>query len=204
MKAVTIMPSPRFSTTLSLLAVLVSFQGVTLFAEDAVVQKFGDWTVTIQPGPRGSALPGEIAAAPENGAQRASETSEEVNANAVAQAETQVAAEGDLPVVIPRTNPNPAAMAGMYTQVYNQIPFSRAEYAANPSYRHDATMEFLFGKMRPTVIHRGSTARRNAPAMPAYYPAAYSPYGFNSFYYPFYYSYGGYPSYGWLQPASLW
>ena len=41
-----------------------------------------------------------------------------------------------------------------YREVYNSIPFSRAEYDANPSYRHDATMEFLFGQMRPTVVHR--------------------------------------------------
>jgi len=44
-----------------------------------------------------------------------------------------------------------------YRDAYDAIPFSRAEYDANPSYRHDATMEFLFGQMRPTVIHRGHT-----------------------------------------------
>ncbi|MDZ4684783.1 MAG: hypothetical protein SH850_06795 [Planctomycetaceae bacterium] len=44
-----------------------------------------------------------------------------------------------------------------YSDVYDAIPFSRAEYDANPSYRHDAAMEFLFGQMRPTVIHRGHT-----------------------------------------------
>ncbi|MBM4077261.1 MAG: hypothetical protein FJ267_16640 [Planctomycetes bacterium] len=45
----------------------------------------------------------------------------------------------------------------LYTRIYNSIPFSRAEYDANPSYIHDSTMEILFGQMRPTVIHRGST-----------------------------------------------
>lgn len=44
-----------------------------------------------------------------------------------------------------------------YQRVYDSIPFSRAEYDANPSYRHDATMEFLFGQMRPTVIERRTT-----------------------------------------------
>lgn len=53
------------------------------------------------------------------------------------------------PVVVPQT--------ANYRDVYFSIPFIRAEYDANPSYRHDATMEFLFGQMRPTVIQRGTT-----------------------------------------------
>ena len=44
-----------------------------------------------------------------------------------------------------------------YAEIYNSIPFSRAEYDANPSYRHDATLELMFGKMRPTIIQRSST-----------------------------------------------
>jgi len=42
-----------------------------------------------------------------------------------------------------------------YQRIYASIPFSRAEFEANPSYRHDATMEILFGKLRPTTIVRG-------------------------------------------------
>ena len=53
------------------------------------------------------------------------------------------------PVVVPQT--------ANYRDVYFSIPFIRAEYDANPSYRHDATMEFLFNQMRPTVIQRGTT-----------------------------------------------
>jgi len=41
-----------------------------------------------------------------------------------------------------------------YSYVYNSIPFLRSEYIANPSYRHEATMEILFGKLRPTVVHK--------------------------------------------------
>lgn len=41
-----------------------------------------------------------------------------------------------------------------YREIYDAIPFSRTEYEANPSYRHEATMEILFGEMRPTTIHR--------------------------------------------------
>ncbi len=47
-----------------------------------------------------------------------------------------------------------------YKTVYNAIPYSRAEYLANPGYRHEATMEFLFGEMRPTTIHKQDTPRR--------------------------------------------
>ncbi len=39
-----------------------------------------------------------------------------------------------------------------YVEVYHSIPFSRAEYEADPSYRHEATIEFLFGKMRRKVV----------------------------------------------------
>lgn len=38
-----------------------------------------------------------------------------------------------------------------YWRVYRSIPFLRSEYIANPSYRHDATMEILLGQLRPTV-----------------------------------------------------
>ena len=41
-----------------------------------------------------------------------------------------------------------------YRAAYNAVPYRRAEYLANPSYRHDAAMEILFGELRPTVIHR--------------------------------------------------
>ena len=43
---------------------------------------------------------------------------------------------------------------GDYLHVYTSIPFLRSEYIANPSYRHEATMEFLFGKLRPMVVHK--------------------------------------------------
>jgi hypothetical protein len=39
-----------------------------------------------------------------------------------------------------------------YKDAYDQIPFSRAEYEANPGYRHDAAMELVFGAQRPTTI----------------------------------------------------
>ncbi|MFO1096033.1 MAG: hypothetical protein U0992_22415, partial [Planctomycetaceae bacterium] len=39
-----------------------------------------------------------------------------------------------------------------YDEVYRSIPFNHTEYLANPGYRHDATMEILFGTLRPTTI----------------------------------------------------
>ncbi len=44
-----------------------------------------------------------------------------------------------------------------YVQAYEQIPFSRTEYEANPNYRHDAAMELMFGTMRPTYLSRTTT-----------------------------------------------
>ena len=38
-----------------------------------------------------------------------------------------------------------------YRRIYHSIPFIRSEYEANPSYRHEATMEILFGQLRPQV-----------------------------------------------------
>lgn len=57
--------------------------------------------------------------------------------------------------------PRPLSLSpGAYQQVYDSIPFSRAEYLANPAFRHEATMEILFGEMRPTVVHKQDTPRR--------------------------------------------
>jgi hypothetical protein len=41
-----------------------------------------------------------------------------------------------------------------YDAAYRSIPYRRAEYLANPGYRHDAAMELLFGQMRPTTVVR--------------------------------------------------
>lgn len=75
-----------------------------------------------------------------------------------------------------------------YRELYDSIPFSRAEYDANPSYRHDATLELLFGQLRPTVVQRQQT--RVQVELPAVTPPpwAYNPYGMNALFYPFYQS----------------
>ena len=77
-----------------------------------------------------------------------------------------------------------------YQRIYNSIPFNRAEYRANPSYRHDAAMEILFGEMRDTTIIRNAprATRRNNHVYPSSASAALfryntnlSPYGINYF-----------------------
>ena len=77
-----------------------------------------------------------------------------------------------------------------YEQAYNAIPFNRAEYDANPSYRHDSAMELLFDQMRPTTIIRNQDSR--ASKFPTYDRLDYywsHPYGFGG--------YGGYYYNGW-------
>ena len=67
--------------------------------------------------------------------------------------------------------------ASMYRDVYNSIPFSRVEFNHYPNYRHDATMEFLFNQMRPTLMNRNTSAVSH------------------DYYGPMYSSYMGYPYY---------
>ncbi len=81
-----------------------------------------------------------------------------------------------------------------YDDVYNSIPYHRSDAAVNPGYRHDATMEILFGEMRPTTIVRNSTIPATQPtyARPFYgngsngglfgaYPWRYGNYGLNNY-----------------------
>lgn len=73
-----------------------------------------------------------------------------------------------------------------YRQIYESIPYSRAEYLANPSYRHEATMELLTGTPRQTVIHRTYEPKLNTPIEPQ-----------PQFLYNYYGGYGaGYGGYG--------
>ncbi|QDT31259.1 hypothetical protein Mal48_04920 [Thalassoglobus polymorphus] len=56
-----------------------------------------------------------------------------------------------------------------YEAVYNSIPYRRSEYLANPSYRHDTTVEIMFGQMRNTVVHRTDTPQRIVNPRPNIY-----------------------------------
>ncbi len=85
--------------------------------------------------------------------------------------------------------PGSADWGRRYRAIYESLPFRRSEYNANPSYRHEATMELLLGQLRPTVIHRGTTqvqvdvARPDAPYAPWSYPArgGFGPYGLGAY-----------------------
>jgi hypothetical protein len=64
----------------------------------------------------------------------------------------------------------PVADAREYARVYASIPFNRAEYNVNPSYRHDATMEILTGNARhkTLVVHQNGQQQQAATtAVPA-------------------------------------
>jgi hypothetical protein len=126
--------------------------------DGSAVHTFGagtaaEWTVTITPGFSStsgmSSLPGRFAPSmlmpPAPAAQSTPATGE--NSPAVADqsclnCDVLHAGTGALTGVI---------RAHHYTEVYNQIPFSRSEYDANPAYRHDATMELLLGQIRPVT-----------------------------------------------------
>lgn len=179
------------------LAAGFSLTASSSFAEEPVRQTFGTWSVTIQPGVRRSSLRKEDFSpirlvsqqdpAPADAVEAfppppAGTTDEPPPAPLAPDESPAVHLPGTTPAAVPAQ----VSLVRLYSQVYNAIPFSRAEYNANPSYRHDATMEFLFGQLRPTVIQRGTTVIKQRPsAMPYGYPA-YSPYGFNSYFYPFY------------------
>jgi hypothetical protein len=99
----------------------------------------------------------------------------------------------------PLTSADVAARAQLYREIYHSIPFSRAEYDASPSYRHDATMEILFGQMRPTVINRQARTSIDVrmPAMPYGYGGFgsglfYNRYGIHNGWSPYMY-----PPYRW-------
>lgn len=197
-------PIRRFAPVVLSLAVSLSAGLRFAAADDAVVQQFGTWKITIQPGVRTEASIIPPAPAAVSPIRLVSQT--DSVPPAPAQPELVDAVPGSAPTAGTASAPNSEAAASrsvdslalvrLYPQVYNAIPFSRAEYQANPSYRHDATMEFLFGQMRSTVIQRGTTVvNHRDPA--GYAPSpVYSPYGFNSYYYPFYT--------GYYRPYSLW
>jgi len=62
-----------------------------------------------------------------------------------------------------------------YEGVYRSIPFNHIEYMANPSYRHEATMEILFGQLRPMTIVKDQQPQPIVNQIPSpYQPYRYS------------------------------
>lgn len=163
----------------------MAFGGGAAFSAEAVVQDFDGWKITIQPGdfPVAAGTKDHVPPSPAVFSTQAGSTAKSMVRLVSLQQPAGIelpkppipapepSADG-LPVIVPgeyfdkegvvSVEPpagrvDPRYMSQMYWEIYKSIPFIRAEYNANPSYIHDATMEFLFGQMRPTVIHRGTT-----------------------------------------------
>lgn len=141
------------------------------------------WKIQIIPGPAIGPSPvpkAELAA-------RHAKESQDSKPNPAA-AEPAVNTDSVLPAGV-----TPAA----YAEVYNSIPFRRSEYAANRSYRHEATIELLLGQVRPKTVVNVTTPAPSAtccspPAVS--YIGYFNPWGAKSFYYQYHYS----------RPSSYW
>ena len=111
-----------------------------------VQQLSKDWTITIRPAESRAAKRDEPAESPNQFSPIAA-----VSGETVAQA---ISAGRSAPVSAASGESAPAGLPAprmSYGQAYNSVPFSRAEYEANPAYRHEAAMELMFGAMRPTA-----------------------------------------------------
>lgn len=81
-----------------------------------------------------------------------------------------------------------------YNRIYDAIPFRRAEYNANPSYRHDSAMEILTGNARhqTVVVHDSDRIPEGMPSA----RRASVPYRYNNpawgLQYEFYFPYWNY------------
>lgn len=99
-------------------------------------------------------------------------TSEDVVMEIIpAQKLTVEQAAGSAPIMIADpANGVPAAVTFSreeYQRVYNSIPFSRAEYKANPNYRHDTAMEILTGNPRTqTIVNHQHIDRKPVKRLP--------------------------------------
>lgn len=200
-----------------ILACVASLGFSRVDAADAVVQEFDGWKITIQPGRTYYAepvpptpqfdVPATLRAVPQ--IQPASFSKDEVPPTpegvapnpvpaaapvpeglpSIVPGESTVCCDSKLVVSPPEGSLDPRYLSQTYAEIYKSIPFIRAEYDANPSYIQDTAVEFLFGKMRPTVIHRGTVnVNHNGPYATGYPYGGYgSPYGYHG------YGYGGYP-----------
>ncbi|QDU78566.1 hypothetical protein Pla110_02700 [Polystyrenella longa] len=70
------------------------------------------------------------------------------------------APEAQLPTIVPSRTIAQTSVPN-YTEIYKSIPFNRAEYLANPSYRHEATMSILL--KQPYVTNGPKNIRQRVP-----------------------------------------
>lgn len=132
----------RFWFYLGLAAVLLIWSNAVHAEEVAVADSHGSlWTITINPA--ASRVDNFVPPMPDP---RNSTEVASVDPVVVAPL-AATAAQVDEMVIEPR--PVMTVNGLTYAEVYRSIPYSRTEYVADPSYRHDATMEVLFGELRP-------------------------------------------------------
>ena len=126
--------------------------------------------------------------------QAAAKPEDEISAS-----QNDVPQNDNLPVIVPRS-----IHKRSYAEIYNSIPFSRTEYKANRSYRHEATMELLTGRPRPPKITVSSPVRAapihvvplkpyNAPVLRRFFDTTRGPY--NRYHHLFGYEVGYRPRY---------
>ncbi|MFM9961582.1 MAG: hypothetical protein ACKV2Q_10185 [Planctomycetaceae bacterium] len=173
--------SSRFETSL-LVAVCCGLATIASFADEPArvapkkakavkVPTSQDWKIEIIPGPAIGPSPVPKA---EMAAKQAMQVAESKPAASEVVSEIEMAdAEAGSSAGI-----TPAA----YIEVYNSIPFRRSEYLANPSYRHEATIEILLGQIRPkTVVNVTGPSPTCCSPLPATLVRWFSPWGTNSF-----------------------
>ena len=147
-----------------------------------------DWSITISPA-RGLP-PAAPAAGPADAPAPNGTAADQESAVPGGAPGDQAAVAGRHPVV------SSDDLGETYRRIYEAIPFNRAEYNVNPSYRHDATMEILTGHPRHRTIVTHST--RTGPAVRPRPSVPVLPYRYNNpsrglnyyFYFP-YWNYRG-------------
>lgn len=153
-----------------------------------------EWTIVIQPGPIAQVsssvtelpIPPLPAQAVGDQLASASQFAPALLANQTNDAPATPEAVEEEEVVMSPPDESRAGQRMSYREAYDAIPFSRSEYNANPSYRHEAAMELMFGQLRPmtTVKYVPVSA---PPQMSYVTPYRYrrNGYGVNyNFYYP--------------------
>lgn len=82
-----------------------------------------------------------------------------------------------LPTITPRLKPqNTATTQGpSYSDIYQSIPFNRAEYLANPSYRHETTLSIMLGQ--PVITNGPKTVEPRVQPAVQYLPWSRATFG---------------------------
>ncbi len=168
--------------TWGIAAGLMCATAASSFATEPIVQDFDGWKITIRPGASSQPdVPSAVRTAvptakSQTGKIQLVSLRQDVPAlspqpsGPVPESLAKQPVMDDLPIITPGessyccepktiVNPpegsvDPRYLSQMYSEIYKSIPFIRAEYDANPSYINDNAVEFLFGKMRQTIIQR--------------------------------------------------